>query len=116
MQVAPGTPQNLQVDSTGKATYESPLSDGGARITSYTITVQQGAFVKTFTTVYPDLLFKQLTGLTPGQTYSVSVVATNAAGSLAVPATTTYTEPAVSCELEPSEYVENQVLFFAGYV
>lgn len=76
--------------------YERPQSDGGARITSYTITVQQGTFGKTFTTVYPDLLFKQLTGLTPGQTYSVSVVATNVAGSSAVPATTTYTEPAVS--------------------
>lgn len=95
LQTAPGQPQNLKLSSTELVTYEPPISDGGALITSYAITVlKDGVPVDTFTAVEPGLLSKQLTGLTPGQTYTVSVVAINAAGlSSATPATLDYTVP-----------------------
>lgn len=96
-QAAPGTPQNLAVTPAGLVTYEPPNDDGGALITSYTITVRQGGtLIDTFTAVEPDLLSHQLSSLTPGQKYTVSVVANNAAGlKSALPATKTYTPPVI---------------------
>lgn len=94
-QVAPGTPLNLAVSNSGLVTYDAPNDDGGALIASFTITVLKGGETfATFTAVEPNLLSQQLTGLTPGQPYTVSVVANNAAG-LSSPgsATAAYTPP-----------------------
>lgn len=75
-------------------TYNAPMTNGGALITSYTITVMQDStIVATFTAVEPSLLSQQLTGLTPGQVYTISVVANNIAGSSVTPATTIFTPP-----------------------
>lgn len=103
LQNPPGTPRNLAVSATGLLTYDYPstdggatVNDGGAHITSYTITVKQGSTtVKTYTTSDPNLLSQQLSGLTPGTAYSISVTANNIAGSSS-PATMTYTPAPVS--------------------
>lgn len=82
------------MSSTALVTYKPPTSNGGALITSYTITVEQGdTTVATLTAEEPSLLSQQLSGLTPGQVYTISVVANNIAGSSADAATTTYTTP-----------------------
>jgi hypothetical protein len=58
--------------------WTAPASDGGAEITEYLVTATAGSTVKTCTT---SLLTCTVTGLTNGTEYSVTVVATNAAGS-----------------------------------
>lgn len=87
----------MAVTPAGLVTYDPPNDDGGALITSFTITVlQSGVPVATFTAVEPDLLSQQLSGLTPGQADTIAVVATNAAGlTSVVPTTKTFTPPGV---------------------
>jgi hypothetical protein len=56
-----------------------PAEDGGARITSYLVTSSPAAVAATFTPV--QIKAAKITGLTPGSTYSFSVVAINSKGS-----------------------------------
>lgn len=55
-----------------------PAEDGGARITSYLVTSSPAAVAATFTPV--QIKAAKITGLTPGSSYSFSVVAINIKG------------------------------------
>jgi len=57
----------------------APMEDGGARITSYLVTSSPAAVAATFTPA--QIKAAKITGLTPGITYSFSVVAINSKGS-----------------------------------
>ena len=57
----------------------APIEDGGARITSYLVTSSPAAVAATFTTA--QIKAAKIKGLTPGSTYSFSVVAINSKGS-----------------------------------
>jgi hypothetical protein len=56
-----------------------PIEDGGARITSYLVKSSPAAVAATFTPA--QIKAAKITGLTPGSTYSFSVVAINSKGS-----------------------------------
>ena len=56
-----------------------PIEDGGARITSYLVKSSPAAVSTTFTPA--QIKAAKITGLTPGNTYSFSVVAINSKGS-----------------------------------
>ncbi len=75
----PGAPQNVTaVVSNGQATisFAAPVSDGGATITSYTVTSAPGGL----TTSGPAGPLT-ITGLTNGTVYTFTVTATNSAGT-----------------------------------
>jgi hypothetical protein len=55
-----------------------PIEDGGARITSYLVTSSPAAVAATYTPT--QIKAAKITGLTPGSTYSFSVVAINSKG------------------------------------
>jgi hypothetical protein len=57
----------------------APIEDGGARITSYLVTSSPVAVAATYTPA--QIRAAKITGLTPGSTYSFSVVAINSKGS-----------------------------------
>ena len=57
----------------------APIEDGGARITSYLVTTSPVAVAATYTPT--QIKAAKITGLTPGNTYSFSVVAINSKGS-----------------------------------
>ena len=69
--VAPGAPTNVGAVMTGSqanVTWSAPGSDGGRPITGYAVTLMPGGLSCTVSGVYP------------GQAYTVSVTASNAAG------------------------------------
>lgn len=75
----PGTPTNVVATAgAGSATvsFNAPADDGGAAITSYTVTSNPGGITKTAASS-PVVL----TGLAPGTSYTFTVTATNAVGT-----------------------------------
>lgn len=72
--------------STAAISWQPPASNGGAAITGYTVTVSGSSATCTTTTA----LTCNLTGLTPGVAYTISIVANTAVGAGAT-ATTTHT-------------------------
>ena len=91
---------------TGTAGYQSatvvwaaPSSDGGSPVTAYTVTAQPGG-----ATVGTDGSARRavLTGLTNGTSYTLSVVATNAAGSSAAGAAPGAVVPTTTVPLPPA--------------
>lgn len=76
---APGTPTVVRTDFGAlKATSSASTSNGGATITGYTFTTSPGGLTCTTTTPTTGCV---ITGLTGGVSYTVTVAATNAAGS-----------------------------------
>ena len=75
---APDAPDVTVANQSLVVNWTAPASDGGAEITEYLVTATAGSTVKTCTT---SLLTCTVTGLTNGTEYSVTVSATNAAGS-----------------------------------
>jgi hypothetical protein len=73
--------------------WNAPVSNGGSNITLYTITSTPGSYTATSTTATLTVV----NGLTPGVSYTFTIVATNAAGnspsSLASPSVTIFTPP-----------------------
>jgi len=79
----PGAPANFAVTPTSGAitlSWSPPSNNGGSPITSYKIEVKVGAGSYTPLTNTPNTSF-QHTGVTPGQTYTYRVFATNAVGT-----------------------------------
>lgn len=78
--VVPGAPTGLAVTQTGSTnvtlTWVAPTATGGAAITGYTVTSNPGGLTCTVTA-----LTCTVEGLTPGTTYTFTVVATNMAGN-----------------------------------
>ena len=88
---APGTPTAVSVapgatDGTAKISFTAPASSGSSAITGYTVTANPGGISATGT-ASPITL----TGLTPQNAYTYSVVATNSAGNSAATTTGTLT-------------------------
>ncbi|MFM9133441.1 MAG: YDG domain-containing protein, partial [Actinomycetota bacterium] len=84
----PDTPRDLTVDgAAGSATvsWRAPASHGGTPVTSYAVTTNRGACAK----ATPTATRCTITGLSPGDTLTVSVTAANSIGSSA-PATAAY--------------------------
>ena len=81
-------------DARATLTWSAPSSNGGAKITKYTVTAQPGGRSASTT----GALNVEMTGLTNGTAYTFSVTATNAAGTSqasAASATVTPMEPLV---------------------
>ncbi len=77
----PGAPTGVQVqpgNGSALVAWTAPSSDGGAAITSYTVTSWPGGSTCTWSS---GPLACTVTGLANGQTYMFSVVAANAAGT-----------------------------------
>ena len=76
----PGAPQGTPVavagDGQATVTFQGPASNGGANITSYTITSAPGSISTTTTTTSGVV-----TGLSDGTAYSFTVTATNSVGT-----------------------------------
>lgn len=88
---APDAPDVTVANHSLVVSWTAPVSDGGAAITQYVVTATAGSSVKTCTT---SSLTCTVTGLTNGTEYSVTVSASNVAGSssdssptLAIPST-----------------------------
>ena len=78
----PGGPTNVQLTAgvgQVEVSWSAPSDDGGSPITGYTVTASPGGATCSTT----GALNCTVTGLTNGQRYSFTVVATNAAGSRA---------------------------------
>ena len=87
----PGTPTNLVTERGSESldvSWDPPLSDGGAAITSFEITVTGGGDTVT-RTVGARTVATSIGELVNGVTYSVEVVAVNNAGESVTPATAT---------------------------
>ena len=89
----PGVPASVNVAPTSHSTTATatwgaaPVGGGDTPVTSYTIKVRSGATVlQTLTQASSQPRTRTITGLTPGVTYAVDVIATNADGDS--PATT----------------------------
>jgi Fibronectin type III domain len=94
------TPQKLAVVSahdgrSATLSWQPPTSTGGTALSSYTIVTDPAT---TTQTVPASSTSSELTGLTPGVTYVVSVYATNTGGLQSSPATVSFT-PAVTCSI-----------------
>jgi hypothetical protein len=63
---------------TATLNINAPTEDGGVKITSYLVTSSPGAIAATYTPV--QIKAAKITGLTPGSSYSFSVVAINIKG------------------------------------
>lgn len=77
----PGAPTQVAAspeDRTARVTWSAPVSNGGAAITGYTATASPGGATCTSSTAARACT---ISGLSNGTTYSVTVRATNAAGS-----------------------------------
>lgn len=74
---APGNANAVPADGTLAVTWSAPSDDGGTPVTSYTVTLTPSGGDSPATTSSTQHTF---TGLTNGQNYTVSIVATNAAG------------------------------------
>lgn len=86
---APGVPIAIIGDpGTVSLSWAPPSVDGGAPVTSYTVTAYPGQ--KTMTTTSTSATF---TGLTPGTYYSFTVAATNSVGTGAASAASTAVLP-----------------------
>ena len=84
----PGSPTNLSAAlGVGEAglSWSPPSSDGGSPITSYTVDITDTTTSTPLTPVTvsgtPPPTNADLTGLTPGHTFSFAVAATNAVGT-----------------------------------
>jgi len=76
----PSAPQNanaVPADGSLTVTWSAPSSDGGTPVTGYTLTLSPSGGDSPATTTSTEHTF---TGLTNDQSYTVSIVATNAAG------------------------------------
>jgi hypothetical protein len=93
-------PQKLEVLSahdgrSATLSWQAPTSTGGTALSSYTVVTDPAT---TTQTVPAPSTSAELTGLTPGVTYVVSVYATDTGGLRSSPATTSFT-PTVSCSI-----------------
>lgn len=76
----PTAPSNVSAMAgviSATVSWNAPLSDGNSTITLYTITSEPGSFTATSSTITPT----EVSGLTPGASYTFTVVATNAIGN-----------------------------------
>jgi outer membrane protein OmpA-like peptidoglycan-associated protein len=89
----PGPPRDLSIEGSSAGTavvsWRPPASQGGTPVTSYTVTSSRGACVMSAATSTRCTV----TGLSSGDSLTVSVTADNTVGSSA-PATATYSVPA----------------------
>jgi hypothetical protein len=88
---APGAPGGVAVTAAKNAarvTWTAPSDDGGSTITRYTATAQPGDHSCAWTT---GALACEITGLTGGTAYAVTVTATNLAGTSAASSATSVT-------------------------
>lgn len=96
---APTSVNAISGVASASVTWSAPISNGGSNITLYTITSTPGSFTATSATVTSTVV----NGLTPGASYTFSVVATNVAGnsppSLASPSLTIFTPPGPPTDL-----------------
>jgi len=74
---APSNANAVPADGTLAVTWNAPSSDGGTPVTGYTVTLTPSGGDSPATTTSTQHTF---TGLTNGQDYTISIVATNAAG------------------------------------
>lgn len=96
----PTAPQNVSAvagNTTGTVTFQGPVSNGGSVITSYTITSSPGAISTTTTTTSGVV-----TGLTNGQAYTFTVVATNSVGTSASSTASNSVTPSTSATVTTS--------------
>lgn len=80
----PTAPQTVMVRETARgaatATWDRPADNGGAVVSSYTVTWQGPDAVVTTASVAPDAFAHSVSGLAPGTRYTVTVRAVNSAG------------------------------------
>lgn len=74
---APENPDAVPADGTLAVTWSAPSSNGGTPVTGYTVTLTPSGGDSPATTTSTSHTF---TGLTNDQSYTISIVATNAAG------------------------------------
>jgi hypothetical protein len=94
---APGAPTTVSATAgNGQATvsWTAPASNGGAAITSYTVTSSPGGF--TATTANGDTTTATVVGLTNGTAYTFTVKATNSAGNSSASAASSAITPAIT--------------------
>lgn len=93
---APGVPTSVGAAAgDGQASvYWTLGSNGGSALTGYTITPYKAGVAQTPVTVDASKASAQLTGLTDGQSYTFTVIATNAIGSSAESAPSSSVTPA----------------------
>jgi hypothetical protein len=81
---SPGSPSGVSAvagDASADVSWTEPVNDGGAAITGYTVTPNDGTADLTPTPVIAGQTTTTVTGLTNGTAYTFTVTATNTAGT-----------------------------------